>query len=188
MGLLISMRFFRILILILVLFGNIHAATENSMLAINESIVKFVSEAPLERIEASSKTLKGQIDTARRIFGFQIKMSSFQGFNSYLQKEHFEENYLEIMKYPNATYTGKIIGNVNFNKDGDYEVRGKGAFSIHGVEMERIIKCVVNVKKGIYTITSEFPVNLAEHNIRIPKLVKEKISNDINVSIKIVMK
>ena len=52
-------------------------------------------------------------------------MRSFQGFNSPLQKEHFNENYVESDKFPDASFKGKVIEDVDLSKDGTYEVRAK---------------------------------------------------------------
>jgi len=183
------MKMYKLLLTLhVVLFTNLSASNQSNAILINESLVKFVSDAPLERIEAISKSLMGAIDTSKKVFSFKIKMSSFKGFNSALQKEHFEENYLEVMEFPFTTFTGKIIGTVNFSKDGDYDVRGKGSFTLHGIPKERIIKCSINVKNGIYIISSDFNVNLTDHNIAIPRLVKQKIADEIAVSLKIIMK
>jgi hypothetical protein len=53
-------------------------------------------------------------------------MRSFQGFNSPLQKEHFNENYVESDKFPEASFKGKIIEDQDLTVDGTYELRAKG--------------------------------------------------------------
>ena len=50
-----------------------------------------------------------------------------------MQKEHFNENYLESDKYPDATFAGKIIEDVDFTKNNTITVRAKGILTIHGV-------------------------------------------------------
>ncbi len=55
-------------------------------------------------------------------------MESFQGFNSTLQREHFNENYIESDKYPEARFSGKVIEDIDFSKDGTYIIRAKGNF------------------------------------------------------------
>ena len=99
----------------------------------------FKSDAPLELIEAKSTQLKGAIDATKRTFAFTIPIKSFEGFNNPLQQEHFAENYLEIDRFPKATFTGKIIEKLDLSKDGKYTVRTKGKLVIHGVTQERII-------------------------------------------------
>ncbi|MCB0619073.1 MAG: YceI family protein, partial [Saprospiraceae bacterium] len=148
-----------------------------------KSQVYFKSDAPLELIEATSGELKGVINVEDRSFAFSIPVRSFQGFNSPLQREHFNENYLESADYPNATFVGKVIEKVDLTQPGEYIVRAKGQLTIHGVEQERIIRSKVVSSNGRLTVTSFFTVLLAEHQITIPKIVYQKIAEVIQVHI-----
>lgn len=145
--------------------------------------VHFKSDAPLELIEAVSNDLKGAIDTEKNTFAFTVSMNSFKGFNSPLQQEHFNENYLETKQFPNATFKGKIIETIDFTKDGTHTIRAKGTLNIHGVAQERIIKSNVTIKNGTLEVSSKFTVLLEEHNITIPKIVNQKIAEEIQVTI-----
>jgi len=148
-----------------------------------EGKVTFHSDAPHELIYATSNRLKGVLDIKKKTFAFRIDISSFYGFNNQLQREHFNENYLETSFYPQSEYEGKIIEDVDLSKDGDYVVRTKGKLKIHGVEQERIIKASINCKKGKLIVKSDFPVLLADYNIKIPRIVSDKLSPTIDVSI-----
>ena len=53
--------------------------------------IHFRSDAPQELIKADSKELKGAIETTGKTFTFKIRVSSFEGFNSGLQKVHLDE-------------------------------------------------------------------------------------------------
>lgn len=143
--------------------------------------VKFRSDAPLELITAASDQLRGALDTEKRTFAFSVEMNTFEGFNSPLQREHFNENYLESSKYPKATFTGKIIEDLDLTQPGTYEVRAKGNLSIHGISRERIIKSQVKVDQNGLHIQSYFTVLLEEHDINIPKIVYQKIAEEIEV-------
>lgn len=145
--------------------------------------ISFKSEAPLELIRASSSELIGLIDINKKVFSFSILMRSFQGFNSPLQKEHFNENYVESDKFPQATFKGKIIEDQDLTVDGTYELRAKGILTIHGVPQERIIKSEVTVNNKIITVKSSFSVLLSDYNIPIPKVVYQKLANEIKVEI-----
>ena len=151
--------------------------------SITKGKVDFRSDAPLELITASSKDLKGKIDVEKRQFAFSVKMNSFMGFNSPLQREHFNENYVESDVYPDASFTGKIIEEVNLAADGTYEIRAKGKFTIHGVTQDRIIKSTVVVKNGMIRLDAAFTVLLADHNIPVPKVVHEKLASEIKVNV-----
>ncbi len=151
--------------------------------SITKGKVDFRSDAPLELITASSKDLKGKIDVEKRQFAFSVKMNSFMGFNSPLQREHFNENYVESDVFPDASFTGKIIEEVNLAADGTYEIRAKGKFTIHGVTQDRIIKSTVVVKNGMIRLDAAFTVLLADHNIPVPKVVHEKLASEIKVNV-----
>jgi hypothetical protein len=145
--------------------------------------VHFKSEAPLELIQAESDALDGLINFGKETFAFTVSIKSFQGFNSALQQEHFNENYLESTKFQRATFSGKLIEKVDILTDGEYIVRAKGKLNIHGVEQERIIRSTIYVKSGTITIQSKFSVLLQDHNIAIPKVVQHKIAEEIFVSL-----
>lgn len=181
------MRTIRAFSLLLLLISGILslAATQagSSLYEIKDGSVYFKSDAPLELIEARSSKLKGLLDIEKQTFAFSVPSESFEGFNSALQREHFNENYIESHVYPKSTFTGKIIEKVNLSKDGEYEVRAKGKLTIHGVEQERIIRSIITVKNGTVSIHSAFTVLLQEHNITIPRVVHQKIAEEISVEI-----
>jgi polyisoprenoid-binding protein YceI len=155
----------------------------NVLLSASNGEIRIKSDAPLELIEASSRQLKGVIDITGRSFSFSVNTRSIQGFNSPLQQEHFYENYMETSKYPVSTFKGKIIEQVDLSVDGNYQVRAKGMLNVHGIEQERIIKADIKVIGEFITVTSSFTVPLTDHNITIPKIVYQKIAEEILVTV-----
>lgn len=145
--------------------------------------VSFMSDAPLEVISAKSSKLRGVIDTAKQTFAWSVDVRTFEGFNSPLQREHFNENYMESKKYPKASFSGKLIEKIDFRKNGTYTIRTKGQLNIHGVDQERIIKCLIEVLGNKIKVQSTFTVLLVDHNISIPKVVYQKIAEEIVVSV-----
>lgn len=154
-----------------------------SIFNITKGNITFSSDAPLELITAASNELKGLIETEKKQFAFSIKVKSFKGFNSGFQRDHFNENYLETDKYPDATFSGKIIEDVDFTKNSIVSVRAKGILTVHGVPKERIIKSDMTIKDGLIFIKANFTVLLADHNIPIPKVVHEKLASEIKVEV-----
>ncbi len=143
----------------------------------------FLSEAPLERIEATSTQPAGVLELGDRAFAVQVPMRSFEGFNSPLQREHFNENYMESTIHPNAVFKGRIIEDIDLRSPGTYQVRAKGMFTVHGVERERIFPCAVVVAEDGVRATAQFDVLPADHAIRVPGLVKQKIAPVIHVTV-----
>ena len=177
--------------LLLFLFSFLSASGQknstNDVYLTQNGQVYFHSDAPLEFIGAKSDLLEGVIDPAKNTFAFQLEISSFEGFNSPLQKVHFNENYLETKRFPKATFSGKIIEKVDLKKDGTYTVRTKGKLVVHGISQERIIKSTVTVTDGVLELKSTFTVLLDEHDIDIPRIVHQKIAEEIKVEITAVL-
>jgi hypothetical protein len=150
---------------------------------VQRSLIGFVSDAPMERIAAENTRSTGLLDRATRSFAVQVPMVEFTGFNSPLQREHFNENYMVSGVFPNATFVGRIIESVDMETPGTYEVRAKGKLAIHGVERERIIPCKVVVAADGIRVTANFDVALDEHDIRVPRVVQQKIASVIAVKV-----
>lgn len=157
------------------------AQYEAKVYATREGVVSFISHAPLEDIEAKSELLQGAINVEENKFAFQVEIKSFEGFNSELQQEHFNENYLESDNYPKAYFSGKFVEDVDLNIPGEYRLRAKGHFFIHGKKQERIIEGKVVVSDSEINVKAYFPVLLRDHNIYIPKIVTQKIAEEIEV-------
>jgi polyisoprenoid-binding protein YceI len=160
----------------------INAGAQNKFTTKNGEI-KFTSNAQLEIIKAGSNQLQGVIDPATNKFAFLVNMVSFQGFNSDLQRKHFNENYVESEKFPTAKFSGKIIEQVDYSQDNILEVRAKGDLEIHGLKQTRIIKAKITMKGNQLIIEAHFTVPLSDHSITIPKIVSQKIATEIEVDI-----
>lgn len=155
----------------------------SSIFLTNSGTVKFTSDAPLELIEAGNNRVGAVIDIEKRTIAMKVPIMGFDGFNSALQKEHFYENYMESSSFPQGTFKGKIIEEIDLSKPGAYKIRAKGMLDIHGVEKERIIPGTLKVSDGLLKIAAEFDVELADHDISIPKIVNQKIAETIHVAV-----
>ncbi len=174
----------QVVVLLSFLVLNFFAQAVSGLYSTDDGTVMFRSEAAQELICATSHSLHGLIDIEKRTFAFRIPMRSFKGFNSGLQREHFNDNYVESERFPEANFRGKIIEQVDFSKDGKYVVRAKGILSVHGVEQERIIKSEVTVQDGNIHVESKFGILITDHDIKVPRVVHEKIASEIKIEVK----
>ena len=147
--------------------------------------VRFVSNAPLERIEAGADGLTGLLDTAASTFAFTLPVGEFVGFNSPLQQEHFHEHYMESERYPAATFTGKIIERFDLSSTDWQDVRAKGDLTLHGMTVQRILPVRLRRTPQGIEATSDFGVPNADHGIHIPKIVQRKIAEVIDVHVEL---
>ena len=162
----------------LVLFSN-----AQSFFEMNGGVIKIESEALLENITATSNQTKGVVNIAQNTFAFSVEINSFKGFNSDLQKEHFNENYLESDIYTKSTFTGKLIDKFDPTK-ATQTIRSKGQLEIHGVKQERIISVTLVKSGNNYTLSADFNVLLADFGISVPRIVNQKIAEIIFVTIR----
>jgi hypothetical protein len=168
-------------ILLLIIYTSLFG---QSKFTVQKGELSFISNAQLELIKATSEKVQGLIDPTNNQFVFSVPIQSFKGFNSDLQRQHFNDNYMESERFPKASFSGKIIEAVNFQKDSVYQVRAKGDLDVHGQKQNRIIKSKISIKNGIVSIESDFTVPLTDHGISIPKIVNQKIATQIEVKFK----
>ncbi len=176
------------LLLMIFLFCLPDTVIGQSVYSCTNGEVFFRSEAKLELIDAKSQKLEAIVDFQKKTFEFLIPINSFKGFNAELQREHFLDRYMESDKFPVATFTGKIIEDVDISKSSEITVRAKGKLTIHGVEQERIIKSKITIQGNVVTVYSVFSVPLKDHKIKVPRVVQEKIANEVLVQVKAILR
>ncbi len=150
--------------------------------------IKFYSETPIETIEAHNHAVNSAINPESGDFVFKVLVKSFE-FEKALMQEHFNENYMESDKYPNAVFKGKIanVADIDFAKDGTYDAVVKGDLSIHGVTKAVEEKGTFTVKDGKIQGRSVFNVPLEDYEIKVPGAVKKQISESIEISVDVML-
>ena len=146
----------------------------------------FFSETPLENIAAVNKQVLAILNTANGEIAIKMQQRNFH-FPNKLMEEHFNENYMETEKYPAAVFTGKIKEPVDYSKEGTFTVHADGVLEMHGIKQNRSLKGQMVISGGQITLTSDFDVKLADHQIEVPTLVIAKIAEAITVKNKFVL-
>lgn len=167
------------LICTLLIFGWSIAALAQSYQS-TESEVTFFSSAPMEDIQASNKKATSLFNATTGDIAFVVPIQGFQ-FRKSLMQQHFNENYLESDKYPNATFEGKVTG-YDPNNTGVQEAVAEGTMTIHGVTQKVKIKGQINKTSGGLKIETKFPIKVAEYNIDIPRVVFYNIAEEVEVT------
>lgn len=149
--------------------------------------IKFDATSPSspETIAAANNNASSVIDLGTGAIQFAVLMKAFL-FEKALMQEHFNENYVESDKFPKSDFKGEIVNmkDVNLDKDGVYPVKVKGKLTLHGVTKEVEADGTVTVKdKSIVGAKSEFKVVLADFNIAVPSVVKDKLNKEARISV-----
>ena len=146
--------------------------------------VSFYSKAPLEEIEGKNKTAMAVLDSKSGALQFAVQMKGFE-FEKQLMQQHFNENYVESNKYPQAEFKGTITNNsdIKYSKDGTYTAKVKGKLTIHGVTKDVESTGTIKINGGKIDANSTFNVLISDYNIKIPAIVKEKVSDSIKITV-----
>ena len=144
----------------------------------------FSSHAPLEDIYAESNVCTAAINTKSNDISVKLKITTLKMENS-LQQEHLNEKYLESHKFPYASFKGKIEGDIDWTKDGVYDVKVNGNLLVHGIGRARTLDAKITIEKGQISAKAAFDITVKDHEVEIPKLVFQKVAEVVQVEIDI---
>lgn len=146
-----------------------------------KALITFFSDAAIEDIKAENNRVGSLFNATNGEIVYIVKINDFK-FDKALMREHFNEKYMEIEKFPKSTFNGKILG-FNANTAGEQKVRAVGVLNIHGVNKNVEIPGTLEFAGGKAIMKAKFMVKLADYNIKIPKLVWQNIAEEVEVKI-----
>jgi len=167
--------------MILLAWISMYQAGQDTYVCKNAKISLY-SSAPIEDIKASTSSGASVFNSSTGELGFSVTITSFE-FEKSLMQEHFNSDYMESDKFPKATFKGIIKEHIDVSKDGSYPVTASGDLTVHGITQKRTIPGTLTVKGGVITMTSQFIVKCADHNIKIPSLVFHNIAESIQMNV-----
>lgn len=172
----------RALAFAVLLFFTASLAKAQDIFICRNAHLSFFSSAPIEDIQAVTEKGVSALNIASNEIFFKVEIQSFQ-FKKNLMQEHFNEDYMESDKYPFAEFKGKLVSDPNFTKDGTYPVTVAGTLTIHNVPREYRVPGTITVRGGQVIATADFKVKLADHHIRIPRLLVKNIAEVVDVKV-----
>ena len=156
--------------------AQIYTAKEGS------TLITFFSSAPLENIEAQNKGAVIIYKATTNDIQIRVSIQNFK-FKNGLMEDHFNENYMEITKYPNAEFRGKINETFDQTADGENKVTITGTMDMHGVKKEVTLNGTITKVGSEFKIQSKFPVRVADYNIKVPSMYVKNIAEEVEVTI-----
>nr|WP_315196701.1 YceI family protein [uncultured Flavobacterium sp.] len=149
--------------------------------------IKFEASVPsFESVAAVNNSVSAILDASNGEFAALALIKAFK-FKVPLMEEHFNENYIESSKYPKASFKGKII-NFDASKltaSGKYDLEGD--LTIHGAVKKIKTKITLVSKDGKINASCNFIVKVKDFNIEIPSVVKSKVSQDVNITVDLIL-
>ena len=148
--------------------------------------VYFLSDKDaIEVVEATNNQVGAVIDLSSEDIAFQIQMRAFK-FKIALMEEHFNENYVESEKYPKSTFKGTFI-NLPEDLSNQNELVVAGVIDFHGIQKEIEVNVTLHYTDGEIVATSNFVLLCSDFGIKIPKIVSDKLANEIQVTVKAIL-
>lgn len=168
----------------LLLILNVTAAVAQDRLITRNGAISFYSKTSLEDIAAHTQTAVSVLDKKTGQVEFIVLIKSF-AFEKALMQEHFNENYLESDKFPKSVFKGRIddLSKIDFSREGKYIATVTGQLTIHGETKTVTSSATFNVQKESVSAVAGFSIELADYKIRIPSLVKDKISKTVTINV-----
>lgn len=162
--------------------------SQENMICKSGTITFEASVPSFEEVKATNNSvtfvlnpMTGEIASLALIKGFRFKVA--------LMEEHFNENYIESDQYPKAIFKGKIDDfDVNKLTANPKSFIIKGTLALHGKSRDITVSGRINKSAAGINLVSDFSVNASDFNISIPSIVKNKVSNKINIRIAAVLK
>lgn len=157
-----------------------------------KNLVKFISDAPVEKIEGVTGQIDGYLywdgdDMLNRSqLYFTVDLNSLDtGIG--LRNRHMRENYLQTDQFPNTDFKGKLTMAVKVSET-EYQVTAEGVLFIHGVEQPLAVQGKMIKDGDSFRIISEFAVKLSDYKIEIPSIMIYKIDETVALQVDLFVK
>ena len=170
-----------ILILVLLLTGtSLSAQTMTS----KNGTAYFISRTDIINIDAVNNSGASIIkkETGEIVVIALIKSFKFTLATAF---DHFNEEYMESDKYPKAEFRGKIVElpEIDLTKEGVHEVTAEGNLTLHGVTKPIKERGTITIKDGKMLGECSFSVLLDDYDIKVPAMVKDRVSQKIEIKL-----
>jgi hypothetical protein len=136
-----------------------------------------------EPVAATSNSTTAIVNIADGSIAALLFMKSFH-FEVALMEEHFNENYMDSDKFSKGTFRGYIDG-FNFSdlSETEKEYTINGTLNIRGIDKEVEAIAKIKLVNGTISLISDFSVTPQDFEIKIPNIVRKKISEQINITL-----
>jgi polyisoprenoid-binding protein YceI len=162
--------------------GNLHA----QILSFHHGEIEFYTASVITDIEAVTENADVKLDTQTGNIEVAVNIKSFV-FEYETMQEHFNEEYMESDKFPQATFKGKTEQDIS-NITDEIEIVASGKMTIHGVTKEIQIKAKIS-KSAEYTVVKcKIPIVFKDYNIDEPSILTKSVAKDVLIKANIYLK
>lgn len=162
------------------LLGQAKYSTKTGSIGFEASVPSF------EEVKAANANVSAVLNSETAEFAALALVKGFR-FKVALMEEHFNENYIESSKYPKAIVRGTLKDFVFSELSATpqrYEL--EGTINLHGKEQPLLIPVMLSkTTDGSLRLTTHFDVKPEAFDIKIPGIVRKKVSEEVKVSVEL---
>jgi len=154
-----------------------------SKYATKSGSIHFEASVPtFEPVAAEHENVSAVLNAATGEFAALALVNGFR-FEIALMEEHFNENYMESSKFPKALFKGTLKGfDINSISGQPQELEIEGSLTIHGVTQPHSTMIKINkLSDNVLKLEADFLLKPNDFNIAIPKVVQNKIAEEVRV-------
>lgn len=168
-------------IVFIAMFTGVSLFAQDKYLTKNGTINFEASVPAFEEVAAKNNSVTAILNIDNREIATLVLVKAFR-FKNALMEEHFNENYAESDQYPKASFKGTVEGFSIENINVKQECYINGELTFHGITKPiKQIPVMMEKVNGNILLTGKFSVLASEFNIKIPKIVKSKVSDEVEV-------
>ncbi len=146
--------------------------------------ISLFSATSLENISAVNKSAVCLLDSKTGDLQFAVLMKGFE-FKKAKMEEDFNSDYIESSKFPKSEFKGQITNNssINYSVNGTYKAEVTGKLTMHGKTKDITASGTVAVKDGKVILSSVFNIQLADFDVKVPKMYIDNIAKSIKITV-----
>ncbi len=179
-------------IIIILFFPLLLGARELHVDTSADNLVKFVSDAPIEKFDGVTQKVDGYVIwegenlTNNSEIYIEVDLNSLDtGIG--LRNRHMRENYLETDQFPFAKFSGKLV-EATSTPQNHIQAKAEGTLSIHGVERPLVVEATINPGESSYRVSTQFVVALSDFDVKIPQIMFYKINENMDLELDVTFK
>lgn len=170
------------MVALIIWFSFLLPGSQSGKMTTTTGHIRFFSEAPVENIEANNHKVRAAIDLSNGDLLFVAPIRDFI-FEKGLMQKHFNQQYMESDKFPEARFVGKISDVDKIMRERPSVHTLSGQLTIHGVTKTISEKATLQMHEAYLSGTSKFRVRTADFDIRIPRMLIKNIAEEIEVTV-----
>ena len=166
-----------LLLAVTIAFGQSKYMTKSGSMSFEASQPSFEPiEATHSAVSALLNADTGELAVLALVRGFRFPLA--------LMEEHFNENYIESHQYPKTSFKGSILNfDSNALSNQPRTVQLTGELSMHGLTKLISVSATITKSDEQITLTSSFSVKTSDFGIKIPRLVRKQIDENVQVEV-----